>query len=74
MDMAEILSRVINQLVDVPLKYLLDPSRLQPKKWSQNLNELERINDELRKANEFTKTLQDEGVFQSIDLNSFRPE
>ena len=74
MDMAEILSRVINQLVDVPLKYLLDPSRLQPKKWSHNLKELERINGELKKANEFTKTLQEEGAFQSVALNSFRPE
>jgi len=72
--MAEILSRVINQLVDVPLKYLLDPSRLQPKKWSHNLKELERINGELKITNEFTKTLQEEGVFQSVALNSFRPE
>ena len=51
MTVSEIMARLIVQMTnDVPLKVVLDPSRLQPNQWSFNEEELERILTEIEKA------------------------
>ena len=75
MTIEEILARLINQMVDdVPLLYLLNPSRLQPRNWKNRPFEYERIIQEIEKARHYTDQLREEGVFQAEGLNSFTAE
>ena len=44
MSLNEILARLVNQISDrVPLRVILDPVRLQPKRWKHDPQELSRI-------------------------------
>ena len=75
MTVSEIMSRLIVQMTnDVPLKVVLDPSRLQPNQWSFNEKELQRILTEIEKARNWTNSLLKEEVFDAKALNAFQPE
>ncbi len=75
MTIEDILARIINQMVDdVPLLYLLNPSRLQPRNWKNRPSEYERLLKEIEKARHYTDQLREEGVFQAEGLNSFSAE
>ena len=51
MTLDEIMARVVVQMTDrVPLKFILDPTRLQSNKWQGNEDELNRLNKEIQKA------------------------
>ena len=66
MTVSEIMSRLIVQMTnDVPLKVVLDTSRLQPNQWSFNEKELERILTEIEKARNWTNSLLKEEVFDA---------
>ena len=74
MGLDEIMSRIIVQSRDqVPLKYLLDPTRLQKKNWVNDPNELDRLLAEIEKAREWTERERDVGSFNAIALLSFHP-
>ena len=75
MTVSEIMSRLIVQMTnDVPLKVVLDPSRLQPNQWSFNEKELERILTEIEKARNWTNSLLKEKVFDAKALDAFQPD
>jgi len=75
MTLDEIMARVVVQMTDrVPLKFILDPTRLQSNKWQGNENELNRLNKEIQKAKDWTNKLLEEGVFDATALNSFHPD
>ena len=65
---------VVQMTEDVPLKYILDPTKLQPSKWYGPKDELNRLNKEIQKAKKWTEQLKEEEVFDACALNSFHPE
>ena len=51
MTLDEIMARLVVQMTeDVPLKYILDPTKLQPSKWYGPKDELNRLNKEIQKV------------------------
>ena len=75
MTLDEIMARLVVQMTeDVPLKYILDPTKLQPSKWYGPKDELNRLNKEIQKAKKWTEQLKEEEVFDACALNSFHPE
>ena len=57
MTLDEIMARVVVQMTDrVPLKFILDPTRLQSNKWQGNEDELNRLNKEIQKAKDYVKS------------------
>ena len=75
MTLDEIMARLVVQMTeDVPLKYILDPTKLQPSKWYGPKDELNRLNKEIQKAKKWTEQIKEEEVFDACALNSFHPE
>ena len=75
MPLSEILSRMIVQMSeDVPLRDLLNPTRLQPRHWKNNPDRLKKIMEQIGKARMRTDQIQQEGIFQAKALANFSPD
>jgi replicative DNA helicase len=74
MNLDEINARLVNQMVDVPLKYLIDPTLLQEKKLNKDPSvDQQKLWDELMKATQISLKMAEQDVFQAVSLDSFNP-
>ena len=74
MNLDEINARLVNQMVDVPLKYLLDPTLLQEKRLDKDTSvDQQKLWDELMRATQYSLKMAEEDIFQAVSLESFNP-